>query len=66
MNTFAHRMMDFGLWSIAILWLCSFIAEHSRRRSQRRNCRVGSPSHLCLCTDDWKINLPSTVRRQAE
>jgi hypothetical protein len=60
----SHAFMDFGLWTIAILWLCQFIASHLRTKPPKR--RMPPPSICCERTGDWRVNLPSMARRQGE
>lgn len=63
----AHKLMDAGLWCIAILWLCSFLADYLRAPPpKKRNRRMPPPSILCERTGDWRINLPSLARRQGD
>lgn len=66
MSGFSHALMDFCLWSIAVLWLMSFIASHLRTKAPKRNRRLPAPSILCERTGDWRINLPGMARRQGD
>ena len=60
----AHKLMDFGLWCLAALWLCQFLAEHLRAKPTKR--RMPPPSILCERTGDWRVNLPGLARRQGD
>jgi len=62
----AHKLMDFGLWLLAILWLCSFLADHLRAKPTKRNRRMPPPSIECERTGDWRVNLPGLARRQGD
>jgi hypothetical protein len=62
----AHKLMDVCLWLLAIHWVLMFLAEHSHRRYQRRNWRVGLHSRACQRSEDWRSTLPSVIRRQGE
>jgi len=60
----AHKLMDFGLWCLAALWLCQFLAEHLRAKPTKR--RMSPSSILCERTGDWRVNLPGLARRQGD
>ena len=62
----AHKLMDFGLWCVAALWLCQFLAEHLRTKPPKRNRRMPPPSILCERTGDWKIHTSALTSHQAE
>ena len=63
----AHKLMDFGLWMLALLWLCQHLAEYLRAPApKKRNRRLPPPSVLCERTGDWRINLPNLARRQGD
>jgi len=63
--TLAHKLMDFGLWCLAALWLCQFLAEHLRTKPPKHR-RMPPPSSLCERTPDWSTVTNSLTRRQAE
>lgn len=50
--TLAHRLMDFGLWCMAILWLLQFIAEHLRKSEKR----LRPPSRQCQRMADFDFD----------
>lgn len=62
--TTAHILMDVCLWFVAILWFIGFLARSPK--PVRRNRKLPAPSISCERTGDWRINLPATIRRQAE
>lgn len=62
--TFAHKLMDVCLWTVAIYWFIGFLARGPK--PVRRNRRLPAPSISCERTAEWRVNLPNICKRQAE
>lgn len=60
----AHILMDAGLWFVAVLWFIGFLARGPK--PVRRNRKLPAPSVSCERTAEWRANLPSMCRRQAD
>jgi len=63
--SFAHHLMDAGLWFIAVLWVIQFFAHGPKYRA--RNRRLPPPSTQCERTGDFEVRMHESVltRRQA-
>lgn len=64
--SFAHRMMDFGLWCVAIGWLCGFLARHPGPTLRQRRKPLPPPSTHCERTGQFEVRMCGFSRRQAD
>lgn len=53
--TFAHKLVDTGLWIVATMWVIQFLARGPKPR--RRNRKLGPPSPLCERMGQFEVRM---------